>query len=59
VDIYEEGQGNPKLEATIEPKRLRSLFRLANYYHHFIQEFSKVVRTLSGLLRKIGIPKMR
>ena len=30
----------------------RSLLALANYYHHFNQGFSKVVRTLSKLLQK-------
>ena len=30
-------------------KGLRSLLGLANYYHHFIQDFSKVARTLSNL----------
>jgi hypothetical protein len=33
-------------------KGLRSLFGLANYYHHFIQDFSKVARTLPDLLGK-------
>jgi hypothetical protein len=33
-------------------KGLRSLLGLANYYHHFIQDFSKVARTLPDLLKK-------
>jgi hypothetical protein len=33
-------------------KGLRSLLGLANYYHHFIQDFSKVARTLLDLLEK-------
>jgi hypothetical protein len=38
-------------------KELRSLFGLANYYHHFIQDFfSKVVTTLPDLLEKNGYP---
>ena len=32
-------------------KRLRSLDGLANYYHHIIQDFSKVIRTLFNLLK--------
>ena len=31
---------------------LRSLVRLANYYHHFIQDYSKVARTFLNLLEK-------
>ena len=52
VDGHEEGQGNPRVEAAIEPKRARSLLGLANYYHRFIQDFSKVATTLSDLLKK-------
>ena len=33
-------------------KRLRSSDGLANYYHHFIRDFSKVARTLVNLLKK-------
>jgi hypothetical protein len=33
-------------------KGLRSLLGLTNYHHHFMQEFSKVARTLSDLLKK-------
>ena len=32
-------------------KGLRSLVSLANYYHRFIRDFSKVVRTLINLLK--------
>ena len=32
--------------------RLRSLLGLANYYHCFIRDFSKVARILSNLLEK-------
>jgi hypothetical protein len=32
----------------------RSLLGLANYHHHFIQDFSKVARTLPDLLEKIN-----
>jgi hypothetical protein len=39
-------------------KRLRSFVGLANYYHHFIQEFLKVARTLINLLRKMAIPRV-
>ena len=35
-----------------QEKRLRSFVGLANYYHHFIQDFSKVARTLFNLLKK-------
>ena len=38
-------------------KGLRSLFGLANYYHHFIQDFSKVARILPDLSGKNGYPK--
>ena len=41
-------------------KRLRSLVGLANYYHHFIRDFSMVARTLLNLLKnknKNGYPK--
>jgi hypothetical protein len=33
-------------------KGLRSLLGLAKYYHHFIQDFSKVAGTLSDLMEK-------
>ena len=33
-------------------KRLRLVFGLANYYHHFIRDFSKVVKTFFNLLKK-------
>ena len=33
-------------------KECRSLLGLANYYHHFIQDFSKVARTLPNLVGK-------
>jgi hypothetical protein len=39
VDGHEEGQGNPKVEAAIDPKNARSLVGLADYYHHFLQDF--------------------
>ena len=39
-------------------KRLRSFVGLANYYHHFIREFSKVARTLFNLLREMAIPRV-
>ena len=35
----------------------RSLLGLANYYHNFIQDFSKVARILPDLLGKNGYPK--
>ncbi len=38
-------------------KGLRASLGLANYYHHFIQDFSKVARTLSDLLEKNRYPK--
>jgi hypothetical protein len=39
-------------------KGLRSLLGLANYHHHFIQEFFlKVATTLPDLLGKNGYPK--
>jgi hypothetical protein len=39
-------------------KGLRSLLGLANYHHHFIQDFfSKVAMTLPDLLEKNGYPK--
>ena len=33
-------------------KGLRSLLGLANYYHHFIQDFSKVATILPDLLEE-------
>ena len=33
-------------------KGLRSLVGLANYYHHFIRDFSKVARIIFNLLKK-------
>ena len=38
-------------------KGLRSLVGLANYYHHFIRDFSKVARTILNLLKKNDYPK--
>ena len=35
-----------------QEKKLRSFVGLTNYYHHFIQDFSKVARTLVNLLKK-------
>jgi hypothetical protein len=37
-------------------KGCMSLLGLVKYYHHFIQDFSKVARTLSDLLEN-GYPK--
>jgi hypothetical protein len=39
-------------------KELRSLFDLADYYHHFQDFFSKVATTLPNLLVKMAIPKV-
>jgi hypothetical protein len=39
-------------------KGLRSLLGLANYHHHFIQIFFKVVTTLPDLLEKMAIPRV-
>jgi preprotein translocase subunit SecE len=37
---------------TQKKEKSRSLLGLANYYRRFIEEFSKVVWTLSDLLKK-------
>ena len=39
-------------------KGLRSFVGLANYYHHFIQDFFKVAGTLLNLLKKMAIPRV-
>ena len=52
---YDEGRGNPRGEVVLTQKWLRSFVGLANYYHHFILDFSKVVRTLFNL-KKMAIP---
>ena len=39
-------------------KGLRSLVGLANYYHRFIRDFSKVATILFNLLEKMAISKM-
>ena len=52
VNKHEEGQVNPRGEVALDPKGLRSLLGLANYYSCFVQDFSKVARTLSDLLKK-------
>jgi hypothetical protein len=39
-------------------KGLSLLLGLASYYHHFIQDFSKVARTLPDLLEKMAFPRM-
>ena len=38
-------------------KGLRSLVSLANYYHPFLRDFSKVARTTLNLLKKNDYPK--
>ena len=38
-------------------KGFKSLFGLADYYHHFIQDFSKVARTLPDFWKKNCYPK--
>jgi hypothetical protein len=59
-DGHDEGQGNPKEEVALPYKGLRSLLGLAIYYHHFIQDFFKVARTLPDLLeeKKMVIPRV-
>ena len=47
------------MEAAIEPKMARSLLGLANYYHCFIRDFSKVVRILFDFLQKNGYLRVR
>ena len=46
VDEHEKCEGNVRGELAFDTIGLRSLVGLANYYHHFIQVFSKVARTL-------------
>ena len=58
-DKHEEYQGHPKGELVLGSRKgLRSFVGLANYYHHFIQEFLKVARILFNLLRKMAIPRV-
>ena len=38
--------------ATTEVIELRSFLRLANYYRRFIEDYSKIVSSLTGLLKK-------
>ena len=52
VDEQKECQRNPKGELALDSKVLRSLVGLANYYHHFIQDFSKVATIILNLLKK-------
>ena len=52
LNEHEECQGNPRGKLALDSKGLRSLVGLANYNHHFIQDFPKVARTLSNLMRK-------
>ena len=58
MDGHEEGQGNPRGEVALTQKGLRSLVGLANYYHRFIQDYSKVTRTLVNLLEKMAFPRV-
>ena len=39
-------------------KWLRSLLHLADYYHHFMRDFSKVARILLDNLIKTAIPRV-
>ena len=36
LEKNEEGQGNPRVEVAIEPRRAKLLLSLANYYHRLI-----------------------
>jgi hypothetical protein len=57
VNEHDEVEAIQKRRWYLTHKEFRSLFGLANDYHHFIQDFSKVARTLSDLL-EMAIPRV-
>jgi hypothetical protein len=57
VDAHDKDLGNLKIESTLDPKILKSLFGLANYYHCFTQEFFKDIWTLLDFFEN-GYPRV-